>query len=105
MQPAQPDEEDTPTGPTELDQTQPKEEKKEYRLWVRKPFRVVFDNLSTVKGQYMAIEEALVDISKTLGVPPLAVVHQIKILPKKQEMEDLLARINCLVKENGELKG
>ena len=53
----------------------------------------------------MAIEEALVDISKTLRVPPLAAAAHIKTLPKKQEMEDLQAWIDCLVKENGELKG
>ena len=52
----------------------------------------------------MAIEEALVDISKTFKVPPLAATNHIKTLPKKQEMKDLQAQINCLVKENGELK-
>ena len=90
----------------ELDQIQPEEEEEEFRLWVRKPFRAMLDSLSIVKGHYMAIlEEALVDISKTFGVPPFEVVDHIKMLLKKQEMEDLQARINCLVKENNELKG
>ena len=53
----------------------------------------------------MAIEEALVDINKTLRVPSLAAADHIKMLPKMQEMEDLQARMNYLVKENGELKG
>ena len=37
----------------------------------------------------MAIEEALVDISKILEVPSLVAADHIKTLLKKQEMEDL----------------
>ena len=37
----------------------------------------------------MAIEKALVDVSRTLGVPPLVIADHIKMLPEKQEMEDL----------------
>ena len=92
MQPAQQDEEETQAGPTESDQIQLEEkEEEEYRSRVLRPFGAELDSLSTVKGQYMAIEEALVDISRTFGVPSLAVADHIKTLPKKREMEDLQA--------------
>ena len=101
-QPAQLDEEETPIGSMESNQIQPEEEEEEeeeYRPWIRKPFDVVLNSLSTIKGQYMAINKVLVDINKTLGVPSLAIADHIKMLPKKREMEDLQAQIKCLVKE------
>ena len=51
------------------------------------------------------MEEAFMDISKTLGVEPLAAADYLKTLPKKQDMVDLLAQIDCMLKENGDLKG
>ena len=89
MQPAQPDEEEIQVEPAKSGQSQSKEEV--YRPWVYKPFRAMLNSLSTTKGQYMVREEVLVDISKTLGVPPLATTDHIKMLSKKQDMEDLQA--------------
>ena len=64
----------------------------------------MLDSLSTIKGQYEAPQDALMDISRTLGVKPLNAVKHIKVLLKKKEMEDLQAQINCLLKENSDLK-
>ena len=50
------------------------------------------------------MEEALEEISAELGVEPQQVVEHIKVLPKAREMEDLRAWIDCLLKENTELK-
>ena len=50
------------------------------------------------------MEEALEEINIELGVEPRQVVEHIKVLPKAREMEDLRARIDCLLKENVKLK-
>ena len=50
------------------------------------------------------MEEALEEISAELGVEPKWIMQHIWALPKAREMEDLRARIDCLFKENAELK-
>ena len=51
-----------------------------------------------------ALKQALQDISKELKVEPLNALEFIKKLPKAQDMGDLQARVDCLLKENGKLK-
>ena len=50
------------------------------------------------------MEEALEEISAKLGVEPIEIMHHIQALPKAREMEDLIAQIAGLFKENVELK-
>ena len=50
------------------------------------------------------MEEALEEISAKLGVEPRQIMQHIRALPKAQEMEDLRARIDSLLKEAAELK-
>ena len=50
------------------------------------------------------MEQALEEISSELGIELPQVVEHVKGLPKAEEMEDLRARIDCLLKENAELK-
>ena len=54
--------------------------------------------------QYLGVEEALEEISAELGVEPRQIMEHIKALPKARKMEDLRAQIDCLLKENAELK-
>ena len=69
-----------------------------------KPFDALVDNLSQLKGQYVAIEAALVSINKELKIKPLEAPPHIWALPKAKDMANLRARVDCLLKENGELK-
>ena len=97
QQPEQPE-------PASPDRAASKEEPTEYKHWVEKPFLPLLNSLSMVKGQYKALQDVLMDMSRTLGVQPLLVVEHIKALPKKKEMEDLQARVDCLLRGNNDLK-
>ena len=72
--------------------------------WVRKSFDALVHSLSQLKGQYVAMEQALVSISKELKVEPLNASVHIQTLPKAQDMADLKTRVDCLLKENNKLK-
>ena len=80
------------------------EQEEKLRPWVCKPFAAVIGSLRQVKGQYIALEQALQGISKELKVEPLSTLDCIKKLPKVKDMADLQAWVDCLLKENGELK-
>ena len=43
-------------------------------------------------------------MNKTLGVEPCIASEHMKTLSKLQDMADLQARVDCLLKENGKLK-
>ena len=43
-------------------------------------------------------------ISRYLDTEPDDMLDRIKVLPKPQDLSDLQARIDCLLKENGELR-
>ena len=62
------------------------------------------DSLRQVKGQHAALEQALQEINKELKVEQLNVLECIKKLPKGQDMADLQAQIECLLRKNAELK-
>ena len=57
-----------------------------------------------VKKQYQALEKLLISISRYLDVEPDDMLDHIKALPKPQDLSDLQARVDCLFRENGELK-
>ena len=57
-----------------------------------------------VKERYQSLERILDSISLYLDVEPRYLLDRIQGLPKHQELEDLQARVDCLLKENGELK-
>ena len=48
--------------------------------------------------------KVIIDFNKTLGVEPMDVAEHLKTLPKPQDMANLRARTDCVLKENGELK-
>ena len=50
------------------------------------------------------MERLLESISLYLDVEPRYILDRIRGLPKHQELEDLEARVACLLKEYGELK-
>ena len=57
-----------------------------------------------MKAQYLAMEDELLEIGRELGMEPLKSLEQIWRLSKVREMEDLQAWIDCLLKENPDLK-
>ena len=69
-----------------------------------RPFTTVARSLREARSKYLGMEQALEEISSELGVEPRQVVGHIKALSKAREMEDLRARIDCLLKENAKLK-
>ena len=70
---------------------------------MHKPFDELVSNFRQLKGQYAALDQILTAIGKELKVPPLQAFNGIKKLPKAQDVADLKARVDCLLKENGEL--
>ena len=62
------------------------------------------ESYRVVKEKYHSLERILDSISLYLDVEPRYLLDQIQGLPKHQELVDLQARVDCLLKENGELK-
>ena len=81
---------------------QPEEE--EDKPWVRRPFDPVRESYKVVKSQYQVIERFIEDISNYFDSEPIDVMEQIKALSKPKDLTDLQARMNCLLKENIELR-
>ena len=80
---------------------QPDEEDKP---WVRKPFDPVIKSYKVVKLQYNSMERFIEAISSYLDLEPADVLDWIKALPEPQDLTDLQARMDCLLRENGELR-
>ena len=57
-----------------------------------------------MKAQYNAMEDKLMAIRREFSTEPLNSLEHIRRRPKVREVEDLQARINCLLKENTNLK-
>ena len=57
-----------------------------------------------VKDEYLILERTLESISLHLDVERRHLLEYIQALPKPQDLTDLQARVDCLLKENGELK-
>ena len=57
-----------------------------------------------MKEQYQSLERILESISLYLDVEPRYLLDHIRALPKPQDLADLQARVDSLLRENGELK-
>ena len=79
---------------------QPEEEPE----WVEKPFATVATSFRQARMQYQSMEEALEQIGSELGMRPNGIIPKIRSLPKAWEMEELMARIAGLLKENADLQ-
>ena len=92
-----------PVSPRPLS-SQPERLQPEDQPWVRKPFDPVRESYKVAKSQYQAMESFIEEISTYLDLEPADVMAQIKDLPKPEDLTDLQARLDCLLKENVELR-
>ena len=72
--------------------------------WVRRPFDPVRESYKVVKSQYQVMECFIEDISNYLDLEPANVMDRIKALPKPEDLTNLQARMDYLLKENVELR-
>ena len=104
-QPERPQLEEPQSDPqSEPQQPKQLEEEEEERPWVHKPFTAVVASYRQVKDQYLILERTLESINLHLDMEPRHLLEHIQALPKPQELSDLQARVDCLLKENSELK-
>ena len=87
-----------------LEPQQPVQPEEEEKPWVKNPFNAVIKSYKLVKAQYPCLERMMEGISLYLDVEPRDVLDHIWALSKPEDLSDLQARIDCLLKENGELK-
>ena len=85
-------------------QLEPQQLEQEGTPWVLKPFDLVVQSYKVVKKQYQAMEKLINSISQYLDVEPDDILDWIKAHPTAQDVSDLQARMDCLLKENGELR-
>ena len=57
-----------------------------------------------VKSQYLVMERFIEEISNFFDVEPAEIMDRIRTLPKPKDLTDLQARMDCLLKENVELR-
>ena len=57
-----------------------------------------------VKSQYLVMERFIEEISNFFDAEPAEVMDRIRTLPKPEDLTDLQARMDCLLKENVELR-
>ena len=57
-----------------------------------------------VKSQYLVMKRFIEEISNFFDAEPAEVMHRIRTLPKPEDLTDLQARMDCLLKENVELR-
>ena len=72
--------------------------------WVRRPFNPVRESYKVVKSQYQIMERFIEEISNFFDAEPAKVMDRIRTLPKPEDLTDLQARMDCLLKENVELR-
>ena len=72
--------------------------------WVRRSFDPVRESYKVVKSQYQVMERFIEEISNFIDAEPADVMDRIKALPKPEDLIDLQARMDCLLKENIELR-
>ena len=92
-----------PTSPRPLS-LQPERSQPEDRPWVWKPFDPVRESYKVVKSQYLVMERFIEEISNFFDAEPAEVMDRIRALPKPEDLTDLQARMDCLLKENAELR-
>ena len=98
--PERPQPEQQPEQRPELEQPEEKEDKP----WVRRPFDPVRESYKVVKSQYNSMERFIEAINTYLDSEPVDVLDRIKALPKLEDLTDLQAQMDCLLRENGELR-
>ena len=81
----------------------PEQPEEEERPWIPKPLNVVVESYRQVKEQYLCLEQTLESVSLYLDVEPRFLLEHIQALPKPHDLADLQARVDCLLKQNGEL--
>ena len=86
------------------ERSQPERLQPEDRPWVRKPFDPARESYKVVKSQYQAMESFIEEISTYMDSEPADVMNRIRDLPKPEDLTDLQARMDCLLKENVELR-
>ena len=64
----------------------------------------VVKSMLEVKAQHLVMEDELLKIRRELSTKPLKSLEQIRRLSMMREIEDLHTRIDCLLKENADLK-
>ena len=79
-------------------------EEQEDKPWVRRPFDLVRESYKVVKSQYQSMERFIDEISNYMDSEPANVMDRIKALLKPEDLTDLQARMDCLLKENVELR-
>ena len=57
-----------------------------------------------VKSQYLVMERFIEEISNFFDAEPAEVMDRMRTLPKPKDLTDLQARVDCLLKENTELR-
>ena len=72
--------------------------------WVRRPSDPVRESYKVVKSQYQVMEHFIEEISNFFDAELAEVMDRIKALPKPEDLTDLQARMDCLLKENVELR-
>ena len=92
-----------PVSPRPLS-LQPERLQPEDRPWVRKPFDPVQESYKVAKSQYQAMESFIEEISTYLDLESADVMARIKDLPKPEDLTDLQAWMDYLLRENVELR-
>ena len=97
----------------QLERSQPEQSQSEDRPvqseeggkpWVRRHFDLVRESYKVVKSQNQAMESFIEEISTYMDSEPVDVMNRIRDLPKPEDLTDLQARVDCLLKENVELR-
>ena len=70
--------------------------------WVQRPFDPVRESYKVVKSQYQAMERFIEEISNYMDSEPADIMNRMRVLPKPEDLTDLQARMDCLLKENRE---
>ena len=92
-----------PASPRPLS-SQSERSQPEDRPWVRKPFDPVQESYKVVKSQYLVMERFIEEISNFFDAEPAEVMDRIRALPKPEDLTNLQAQMDCLLKENAELR-
>ena len=72
--------------------------------WVRRPFDPIRESYKVVKSQYLVMERFIEEISNFFDGEPAEVMDRIRALSKPEDLTDLQAWMDCLLKENAELR-
>ena len=88
-------------GPQPEQHSEPEQPEEEDKPWVRRPFDPVRESYKVVKSQYNSMERFIDAINTYLDSEPADVLDRIKALSKPEDLIDLQAWMDCLLRENG----